>query len=340
MSAILERFNKVYKQFLDELNKTFQIKSSLNDDQYLEDFVKHIMPYVDNISVCNEDFFKLTKDPILHVSHNISFKHIFNHTEYQNKKTKVSFWKYLHTLYLLSTKLQDKILEICDNKMDPELVKMVKLVTSSQTNMIDNLKRYKPDSVFTHDTHPIPKINKKKEKELEEINESLNEEDGTSDFFDNSLIGQLAKDLSSKVNPEDMKNVEGMGNPMDLLGSLLGGGSGGAGMGALGNVMDTVCKEMFSKFTSGELDQQKLMAEAQKMMGGLFPMPPGGMPQGGMPQGWMPPGGMTGDDMPTVMDANTLRQMGFQNMMNNMMGNQPNTKPKKGKKKVIRRKKK
>lgn len=328
MSSVLERYNQIYQQFLDDLNKTFQVKNKLKPDEYLEDFTKHILPFMDNVSVCNEDFFKMSQEPVLHVSHNISFRHIFNHKEYQLRKSKISFWKYLHTLYLLSTKLNSEINELV-SKFKEDKSRMIKLVLSNQNDIIDNLKKYKPETVFLHDTFPQTKIDKKKQKELQEINESLDEDENPgNDFFENSLIGQLANDLSSKVNPEDFKGFENT-NPMDLIGTLFSGMSGGTGgmnnLGGLGNILGTIVQEMGQKMESGELDHQKLFTEAQQMMGGIF---------GGMPP--MPPTTQGG------MDPNMLRQMGFQHMMNQMAQQTPhqNVKPKNQKKKVIRRKRK
>jgi hypothetical protein len=343
---VLERFNQVYKDFLEDLHKTFGFDIGKTLDNF-ENYVKYILPHMDNISVCNEDFFKMTKESVIYLGDNISLLEVLNHKEYQKKKTKVSFWKYLHTFYILSTKLVDKIKIIVDNletdkNIPKESIKMIHLVLSSQDSIMENLKKNKPESIFVHDTFPElsskSALNKKLSNEISEINKELDEDENPTGFMGDSLIGKLAEDLTKKikVNPEDLKN---MGNPFDLFSSFFGAGAGageGGGtnppnlQGGLGNIFTTILTEMNSKFASGELDGQKLFAEANKMMGGIFPQPP----EGGVP-GQMP----NFPQMDAEAQANFFRQMGAMGMMNQMKGMNLNKVSKNAKKKIIKRKK-
>ena len=364
-ASVLDRFNNVYQQFLEDLNKTFKVKTSIlpePDKKYLEEFVQRVLPYMDNVSVCNEDFFNHSKDPVLLVVGKITFHQIFTHSEYRKKNTKISFWKYLHALYLLSTKLTDNVEKIISGLKHSDLVSATKCVLDSRDTIINNLKKYRPDIVFTHDTlspedtkaiqHTTQR--KKDREELKEMEDSMNE---SSDFFSGSLIGQLASDLSKEVNPADFKDL---GNPADLMAKLFGGGLATSGTGAdsnflaggLGNIMATVCNKMDEKIKSGELNQHSLMMEAQKLMGGLNLFPPGGMPP--RPNVAQPSASPNGMPMPpnlANMTPDQLRQMGMQmgmmNMMATSMQGNPKTRTKnsgkscgENKKGVIRRKKK
>ncbi len=331
MAQILERFENVYKQFFDELNKTFGIKI-VNQDNicYLDDFITHILPHMDNISVCNEDFLKLSTQHI-HLTHNVSFRHIMENKNYEENK--ISFWKYLHTLYLLSTKLEDQI-------VSKNIPNSVKAVLASKDDIMENIKKYKPEEVFAYKSVSTNSNTSKTSKKADEIIEDLKDDDkagddignifggsdGSADFLKNTLIGKLAEDLSKEFNPEEFKDLN---NPMDLLGTLLNGGvQGRSGMGQTGigegmaNILQKVCVKMDEKIKNGELNHEALLLDAQKMMGNMFGAGAGG-------------------------DANQMRMggmMGMMNMMNGMV-NRNNTNKNSNtnannKKKVIRRKKK
>jgi hypothetical protein len=342
---VLERFNQVYKDFLEDLHKTFGFNIEKTLDNF-EIYVKYLLPHMDNISVCNEDFFRMSKESVIYLGGNISLLDVLNHKEYQKKKTKVSFWKYMHTFYILSTKLVDKIKIIVDNlesdkSIPKESIKMIHLVLSSQDSIMENLKKNKPETIFVHDTFPElsskSASNKKLSDDISEINKELDQDENPSGFMGDSLIGKLAEDLTKNinVNPEDLKNI---GNPFDLFSSFFGAGAGAGDtnkpnlQGGLGNIFTTILTEMNSKFASGELDGKKLFAEANQMMGGIFPQPPEGGAPGQMPN--FP-------QMDEAAQANFFRQMGAMGMMNQMKGmkGMNGELSKNAKKKIIRRKK-
>jgi len=287
MTQILERFNSVYTQFFDELRKEFHVKIDADDKtDHLTDFVKHILPYMDNISVCNEDFLKLT-EPHLHLTHNVSFHHIMTHEKYEMNK--ISFWKYLHTIYLLSTKLEDEIKALSQDNIQ------IKAVISSKDDIVENIKKYKPETIFEIIAKPPTNANTAASTKADEIMEDLKEDDeneGVSDFFKSSMIGKLAEVLSKEFNPEEFKDIQ---NPMDLLGSLFQPSSGTTGIGpmpGMENILKKVCIKMDEKLKSGELNHEALLMDAQRLMSTMFSGPPG--------------------------DANQFRQAGMMNMMNMM----------------------
>lgn len=295
MTQILERFNSVYSQFFDELRKEFNLKIS-NDINYLDDYIKYILPYMDNISVCNEDFLKLT-EPHLHLTHNVSFHNIMTHEKYETNK--ISFWKYLHTLYLLSTKLDDEIIN------NSQCNSQVKAVISSKENILENIKKYKPEFVFipTQKATSGSTTTTESSKKADEIMDDLNEDDNEgAEFFKSSMIGKLAEDLSKEFNPEEFNPEEfkDLQNPMDLLGVLFKNPAGSTGennqhgMG-MENILKKVCNKMDEKLKNGELNHEALMKDAQKLMGSMFAAPQGGN-----------------------SDPNQFRQAGMMNMMNMM----------------------
>jgi hypothetical protein len=79
--------------------------------------------------------------------------------------------------------------------------------------------------------------------------------------MENSIISRLAEKISKKVDP---KTFEGIRNPGDLMGTLLGGGNAG-----LMGMMQTVCSTIDESIKSGEIRQDDLMKEAQGIMGNM-----------------------------------------------------------------------
>jgi len=88
----------------------------------------------------------------------------------------------------------------------------------------------------------------------------------SEDFMNNSLIGNLAKELSDEINLEDMNmNNENVDNVDDVFSNLLSGDNPMKFM----NLVQSVGEKINNKVNSGNLDQEKLISEAGKMMNSL-----------------------------------------------------------------------
>ena len=96
--------------------------------------------------------------------------------------------------------------------------------------------------------------------------------------FLNSGIGNLAKEISSEIDPKELENLQ---NPQDLFSALLGGGGSG-NAGGLTNIIQKVGDKLQDKMSKGQIDQDALMKEATSMMGMLGPAMQGMGGAGGM----------------------------------------------------------
>ena len=93
-------------------------------------------------------------------------------------------------------------------------------------------------------------------------NPELNEE-----LINNGLIGNLAKELAEDINLDDFNlNInEDSDNVTDVFTNLISGDNPMKFM----NLIQNVGQKIQSKLSDGNLDQSKLVDEAQKMMGML-----------------------------------------------------------------------
>ena len=86
------------------------------------------------------------------------------------------------------------------------------------------------------------------------------------DFIDNSLIGNLAKELSDELDMSSMNiDPENTNNVGDVFSNLLSGENPMKFM----NLIQTVGDKINNKVSSGDLNQDDLINEAGKMMGAL-----------------------------------------------------------------------
>jgi hypothetical protein len=93
----------------------------------------------------------------------------------------------------------------------------------------------------------------------EEGNEG--EASGDGGFLDNSMIGNLAKQLTKEINLDELGDLD-MSNPADLMSSLFSGGDNNP----IGNIMNKVVSSIDEKMKSGELNQDELVKEANNVM--------------------------------------------------------------------------
>ena len=99
---------------------------------------------------------------------------------------------------------------------------------------------------------------KTKPENMPEINE---------DLINNGLIGNLAKELAEDINLDDFNiNMdENSENVTDVFSNLISGDNPMKFM----NLIQNVGQKIQTKLSSGDLDQSKLVDEAQTMMGML-----------------------------------------------------------------------
>jgi len=226
-----------YKETLDEYYGELLELDNCNDDKYVKRFMRKFGNHKELISAKNDDLFK---DTICFLK-NLDFKDIW-----ENEKTddsiKKTIWDYLQTLFVIG----DTIIS------DTDRIK----------SLVESLKKKRNNEPLDETINP-------ENKELLDMLQNLseNKEAPNEDILSNGLIGNLAKELASDINLDDMNlNMDdGNSNIGDIFGKLMSGDNPMKFM----NLIQDVGKKIQTKLTSGNVNQGDLLNEAQNMMGML-----------------------------------------------------------------------
>ena len=226
-----------YKETLDEYYGELLDLDSCNDDKYVKRFMRKFGNHKELISAKNDDLFK---DTICFLK-NVNFKDIW-----ENEKTddsiKKTIWDYLQTLFVIG----DTIIS------DTDRIK----------SLVESLKKKR-------DNEPLDEAINPENKELLDMLQNLSENKDTpkEDMLSNGLIGNLAKELASDINLDDMNlNMDDENaNIGDIFGKLMSGDNPMKFV----NLIQDVGKKIQTKLTSGNVNQGDLLNEAQNMMGML-----------------------------------------------------------------------
>ena len=263
----LQDFNTIYSELITDLRNTYSLNISLNDNasdkRYISHFIRNIIPYMDDISCMNLDALKY-KHKNLFIVNGVKFSKILKNPKFiVDSKT---LWKYFHTLYVLCYKAPETK-TLLKNYEDIENYTMISrnLEEYYYNTFLDNFK-----TVLTEHTDTDTETEEESSTSPEEKEKSTPDAE-LPDFLQNSIIGNLAKEISGEIDTTQLENLE---NPADLFSTMFSGGAMGGGLGSL---IGSVVGKLTEKMESGELDQTKLMTEAAGMMGSLNLFGSGGM---------------------------------------------------------------
>jgi len=266
-----EKFYQYYKSFLQDIIVTFpELKVKITENhasllrtQYpisekkkgkCDKFRKTVFEFVIKngklISEKDSSIF-LCEDINASLARNIDFKGIWESNISDTSKEQL--WNYLQTFYMLAvgestntdiSTLFKNFNEAVDGKDNVEMVDHLKNITE---NMLSTMKE------------PT-------EENLDEINKQAdNMKSEFEGIFDGSIIGDLANDISKEL---DLEKIMGSSdNPQDIIGNLFGAG-GGDGPNIM-SIVQNIGKSINNKVQSGELNEMKLINEAQNIMGNL-----------------------------------------------------------------------
>lgn len=247
----------VYPKYSDKINKQIsRVKDNMETKYYLEYYLRHVFPNIEDISVCNED--ECIKNNFS-VIHGIKFSDIWNND--LPIASKHAIWRYLHTLYLLSSN-HPKLNKIIEKYKEHENYEKIKKILENNDNIVKNIMDC--SSKFAEEILKDKSNDKDSSKEGGNFFNNFDEDKFEKSFL-NSNIGNLAKEISEEINPEELENLQ---NPGDLLGSLLGGNTENNG---LGNLFQKVGSKLQDKLSNGKLDENALFNEAQNMMSMINP---------------------------------------------------------------------
>ena len=237
-------FYPEYKENLNEYYKDLIENDSCNDDKHIKRFMRKFSEKRNDISNKNSVIF----EEDIFILKNINFKELWG-----NEKTsdthKDTIWDYLQTLFVIGDTIisdTDKIKKLVENfkkvRNDEEQDEDIDEENKEIYSMIKNLTE------------------KQKQKTKEGPGPELNAE-----MFNNGLIGNLAKELAEDINIDEMdlgvnKDTD---NVNDIFGKLMSGDNPMKFM----NLIQNVGQKIQNKLSDGNLDESKLVEEAQNMMG-------------------------------------------------------------------------
>jgi hypothetical protein len=246
MSTKVIEFNRVVYEFVNDIKKCYGSTTEILEVNYivtdmdtlvnLEYYIDNHLPKINLISVKDECIF----DDEIFLLKDINFVDLWKNATDDIKNT---IWRYCHTLYILAhgTKQFHKIIKERDNAA--EYHKIMENHTELLTNMISYLKTDNETNVSTGD----------------DTNSAGDTNNVEPDNFMNSMIGELAKELSSEINTDELSNIT---NPSDLFSTLMSGGENSC----LNKIVKSVGDKLNNKITSGEINEEQLFNEAQGMI--------------------------------------------------------------------------
>lgn len=266
VSTYLEKFNFYLTNFLTELNTVFpeyneifvnnysdifpqtEESKSNKTDKYVKDFMSNINEYTKQVAQKDDTIFKGDKEITFLLG--LDFRNLW--IKDINEKTRESIWKYLQTLYVIGKKVvgeDDEINELLNkftsttgDATQEEMMKNIKNETDEMMNMFKNLSQIEQN----------PDIPDTSENDMKNL-------------FEGGIISDIAKELTNELNLDNLD----MGEPKNIneaFANLMGGGNGNKGF---FDLVTKVGEKIQNKVHNGEVNQNDLMNEAQKMMGGL-----------------------------------------------------------------------
>lgn len=262
---LIKSFNKILKQFLKELDKSFpelnikNIKEYKNlddkEDKYLLYFMNQIESNIGKISQQDETLFDQENTFFLR---DINFGLIWKAGISENNKQAI--WKFLQTMYLIGKPFisnKDDIQSVIENFND-----VIQNKTIEDKEFLTNIQEQSQ-----HILNIVENLHQERDrKKAEGKTEGMNFDGNLPDFIENSKIGKLAQELSSELNMEEFGfgNCEETDNPQDIFKNVLGQNPQ-----KLMGLIQSVGSKIQGKLEDSDLNQEDLLGEAQQMMSSL-----------------------------------------------------------------------
>jgi len=240
LKLFIENIIKIYpdyKDFLEDYYDDLLEKDICNDDKYVKRFMRKFSENKELISSKSDELFS---ESICFLK-NVDFKEIWE-CEITNTAIKNTIWDYLQTLFVIGETIIN----------DSDKIK----------SLVDSLKKQS-------NNEPIDESNVENKELLDmlkNLSDTKNKEKIDEKLLNGGMIGDLAKELAGDINLDDMNlNIDENAGIGDIFGKLMSGDNPMKFM----NIIQNVGQKIQSKLTDGNLDQGKLLDEAQNMMGML-----------------------------------------------------------------------
>jgi hypothetical protein len=229
--SFIKDITNVFPEYEKRLNKYYQttLDSESIDDPKLKEFLENVNEI--SSEIINKDISVFDEDPI--ILQNVSFKLLWN-SEGLSDQSKNSIWKYLQTfcaIKIQSESEQDKIDDVIKKIESKEKVK--------DKETLKNMKK-------------LQKLNEQFNiKEIESVIKDnpgdLDGMGGLDKMFENTSIGQIAKEITEDLDIENILNNGGG------IQDLFSGGN-------MANIMQTISSKMEDK--KDTVGSDDLMKEA------------------------------------------------------------------------------
>lgn len=235
-------FYPEYKENLEEYYKDIIENECNNDDKYIKRFMRKFENLKNDVSTKNNNIFSEK----LFILKNIDFKEIWEN-EKTTEKNKETIWDYLQSLYVIGESI------ISDSGKIQKLIENFKKVRN---------KEEIEDHADDENKEIYNMIKNLSEKQQSAENTPIDE-----NILNNGLIGKLAKELAEDINLDEMDLGidKDSGNVGDIFGKLMGGDNPMKFM----SLIQNVGQKIQNKLSDGNIDESKLVEEAQNMMGML-----------------------------------------------------------------------
>lgn len=288
----MDKFNKVYTNFLKFISN-LDSKSKWNikiisDDigrRYLYDFIELNLPHMDEISSKNMDAIKYKLEDAQIVK-GVNFYECLKVAYLKHKEE--DLWKYLHSLYILASS-GGELIQIIEKRYNND-EKYLSVIGCHEC-IIQNISNYMlPENNSENNNTNKNSSGKKVNKNSNDNNKNSNDDNKNSDedddedddnedddeeneedtkknmenmfgMFEDSQIGKLAKEMADEFEEKDFENIK---NPADILSMFTNPNAEGGNK--LADIMTKVTSKMQNKMENGEINQNQLMDEAQKLM--------------------------------------------------------------------------
>ena len=155
------KFNKYFKKFLTFLSSSANLEVNEREENYSKIYVKNILPYMEEISLRNIDFFTY-KD--LCLLEDVTYKKLFLNI---NRSNMDNLWKNLQSLYIRASSLLN--LEELIKSLDEELQNKCNNVINQHSNILLNFVNEQQTTVPAKEALKRTKKKKKKNKNTKNI---------------------------------------------------------------------------------------------------------------------------------------------------------------------------
>lgn len=245
---------KIYPDLEEDLREYYGIvlnSDTCNEDKFIKRYMRKLGDKKDLISKKNEELFS---EPI-HILKAVDFKELMER-ETTTDKVKDSIWDYLQTLFVIGETI------VSDSNSIKSLVENFKKIREADGDMSNLITEGTEPSEEDSQVLEMLKNLSEKTQETAEGGGEINEE-----LINNGLIGNLAKELAEDINLDEFNlNIdENSENVNDVFSNLISGDNPMKFM----NLIQNVGQKIQSKLSDGNIDQSKLVDEAQQMMGML-----------------------------------------------------------------------